>query len=121
MFCLEGSPVGPNLLNDGFRGKWYGMQKKKLGQVRQYLEANRSRLQKGRSECNGIRWYLYGRTQAIKDVCRRKIVVNTCVKDLKSIKISVANAGEGVYGGLYVLTEESPETIGGDNYVGRLS
>ena len=46
-------------------------------------------------------------------MCRRKIVVNTCVKDLKSIKISVANAGEGVYGGLYVLMEESPETIGG--------
>lgn len=82
-------------------------------QVRQYLEANRSRLQKGRSECNGMHWYLYGRTQAIKDVCRRKIAVNTCVKDLKSIKISVANAGEGVYGGLYVLTEESPGTVKG--------
>ena len=49
-------------------------------------------------------WYEFGRSQAIKDTFKDKIVVNTTIKDVDSIKITRVPAGSGVYSGLYLLT-----------------
>ncbi len=73
--------------------------------VRDYLEQNKLLLLKGKPEPLAKEWFLYGRTQAVKDVWRTKIAVNTCVKDLPSIKINVAPAGVGVYSGLYIIAD----------------
>ncbi|MCM1067178.1 MAG: SAM-dependent methyltransferase [Muribaculaceae bacterium] len=74
--------------------------------VAAYLEAHKSMLLKGCTEAEAGRWHLYGRTQALRDVCRPKIAVNTCVRDVASIKLSAVPAGSGVYSGLYILTDE---------------
>lgn len=50
-------------------------------------------------------WYLFGRTQALKDVCKSKIALNTLVHDINSIKITSVQGGEAVYSGLYILTK----------------
>lgn len=74
-------------------------------QVAAYLEANKAILLKGRQEATCPNWFLYGRTQALKDVGRRKYAVNTVIRDVGSIKFNVAPEGTGVYGGLYVMSE----------------
>lgn len=79
--------------------------------VRYYLEQNKLLLLKGKSESSVKEWFLYGRTQAIKDVWRTKIAINTCVKDLPSIKFNVASTGMGVYSGLYVITDVEEDVI----------
>ncbi len=56
-------------------------------------------------------WFAFGRTQAIKDVSKYKISVNTIIKDIKSIKINESPAGTGIYSGLYILTDHSLDTI----------
>ncbi len=79
--------------------------------IREYLDNNKHILLKGKAEQSTKDWYLYGRTQAIKDVWRDKIAVNTCIKDIESIKINLASKGNGVYSGLYIISEASYDTI----------
>ncbi len=79
--------------------------------IREYLDNNKHILLKGKAEQSTKDWYLYGRTQAIKDVWRDKIAVNTCIKDIESIKINLAPKGNGVYSGLYIISEASYDTI----------
>lgn len=74
-------------------------------QVAAYLKVNREALLKGRREVDCPNWFLYGRTQALKDVCRRKYAVNTVVRDVASVKFSVVPEGSGVYSGLYVMSD----------------
>ncbi len=81
--------------------------------VRDYLENNKSLLLKGKPELSAKDWYLYGRTQAIKDVWHKKIAINTCIKDLQSIKINAAPIGMGIYSGLYVLTDVEDKVLKG--------
>ena len=50
-------------------------------------------------------WYLYGRTQALKDVNSHKIAINTTIKGTDSIKLNNVPAGCGVYSGLYILSD----------------
>ena len=56
-------------------------------------------------------WYLFGRTQALKDVSKNKYAINTIVKDLQSIKLEFVPKGCGIYSGLYILTDIDLETI----------
>ena len=56
-------------------------------------------------------WYLYGRTQALKDVNVNKIAINTTIKNTDSIKLNWVPAGCGVYSGLYILTDISYDMI----------
>lgn len=70
-----------------------------------YLENNREELLKKRSECQNPNWFLFGRTQALKDVCTDKIGINTTIKDIKSIKLNAVSSGAGVYSGLYILSD----------------
>lgn len=69
-----------------------------------YLEQNRERLL-SRSIQNKDEWYLFGRTQAINDVYKNKIAINTLIKDFDSIKLIPVEKGKGVYSGLYILTD----------------
>ena len=82
-----------------------------LGEEEQeYLLQNETSLKK-RSLEKRAKWYGFGRSQAINDVQRKKICINTTIKDIDSIKISVVEGGQGVYSGLYMLTEIPVENI----------
>ncbi len=73
--------------------------------VAAYLNGNKSHLLKKKSEKDNPVWYLYGRTQALKDVFVSKFAINTLVKDVSSIKLTEVPAGSGLYSGLYILTK----------------
>lgn len=66
-------------------------------------------------------WYLFGRSQAIKDVAKRKYAINTIIKDKKSIRFELVPEGSGIYSGLYILTEIDStiikETIISDDFI----
>lgn len=79
--------------------------------ISEYLEKNKSYLLKGQSEQACPEWYLYGRTQALKDVCKDKYAINTIVIDTQSIKFEKVPSGAGVYSGLYILTEVDEDTL----------
>ena len=72
-----------------------------------YLLRYKGRLLKGIKDGSSSSWFLYGRTQAIKDVFKRKIAVNSIIKETDSIKLVEVGSGKGVYGGLYILTNLS--------------
>lgn len=73
--------------------------------IADYLNSNKSNLLKDATEDTNPYWYLFGRTQALKDVASDKLSINTTIKDVKSLKINRVNAGEGLYSGLYILTD----------------
>lgn len=80
-------------------------------QISCYLDKHKQELLKGRKEQESPEWYLYGRTQALKDVWEQKYTINTIVKDVQSIKINDVPAGSGVYSGLYILTSVSEDVL----------
>lgn len=84
---------------------------KKKADVYKYLLKNKESLKK-RSLENDC-WYIFGRSQAIRDVFRDKIAINTIVKNEDSIKIKFVPAGSGVYSGLYILSDYSLDEIKG--------
>lgn len=98
-------------------GKWtksifpYGKKLKPLPEkeiadkhkaVYDYLLSKKDKLL-NRSITNKDEWYLFGRTQAINDVAKSKLAINTIIKDVRSIKLNEVPAGKGVYSGLYIL------------------
>lgn len=70
-----------------------------------YLNLHKSDLLKEASEEDNPYWYLFGRTQALKDVATDKLSINTTIKDVKSLKINLVPTGAGLYSGLYILSE----------------
>lgn len=74
-----------------------------------HLERNKASLLKRDSDSSY--WYLFGRTQALNDVYRDKVAINTIIKDLNSIKLNLVKQGQGVYSGLYILTDVDYELI----------
>jgi len=72
--------------------------------LRKHLQNNRAKLMQRNCDTKNGLWHLYGRSQAVKDVYKNKIAINTCIKDVKSIKLRQVPAGCGVYSGLYILT-----------------
>nr|DAS42117.1 MAG TPA: Chitin synthase 1 [Caudoviricetes sp.] len=79
--------------------------------VADYLDENKETLLKGRAEELTPDWYLYGRTQAIKDVYRKKYSINFLVRNIESIRLNQVPAGAGVYSGLYIVTDVPFEVI----------
>ena len=73
--------------------------------VANYLEANKSKLIKDDDGEDNEAWYLYGRTQALKDVWVNKYAINTVIRDIASIKLNRVPAGSGIYSGLYIITD----------------
>ena len=86
-----------------------------------YLIEHKSQLASERDVENKELWYLFGRSQAIKDVHRDKLAINTIIKGKDSIRLEKVAAGKGVYGGLYFLTDideqEIRELIVSDDFV----
>lgn len=80
-------------------------------QTYSYLLDYKNQLSKNKDIAGNNNWYLFGRTQAINDVSRNKIAVNTIVKNTKSIRLEFVPAGKGVYSGLYILTKIDFKTI----------
>lgn len=100
-------------------GKWYKafypydssgkpLSKEKIFSVpavHDYLISYKEALLKGQKESQNPQWFYFGRTQALKDVYQPKLAVNTCIKDLKSIKVNPIPPGAGLYSGLYILSD----------------
>lgn len=105
----------------GSTGKWYQgffpydgqgnpLPKEKIFSipvVADYLYKNKTSLLKGKKEEEKQDWYLYGRTQALKDTFKDKLSVNSIIKDVSSIKLKEVPKGCGVYSGLYILSQVS--------------
>lgn len=77
--------------------------------VYNYLLENKDNLHTTRD--NNSFWYLFGRSQAIKDVFVRKIAVNTIIKDINSIRVEEVKENKGIYSGLYIITSLKLEEI----------
>ena len=69
--------------------------------IKSHLLANKQALLKGKPEYEG--WYLFGRTQALADVYRKKLSVNSLVRKKEDLKLVELMSGEGIYSGLYVV------------------
>ena len=76
-----------------------------------HLLSHQDKLSKSRDIEDDKFWYLFGRTQALKDVSKVKYAINTLIKDKGSIKLECVPQGAGIYGGLYILTDIEFETI----------
>lgn len=80
-------------------------------ELAKYLNKNKNKLLKNHTEQEYPTWYLFGRTQALKDVFNNKYSVNAIIKDINSIKLNFVARGSGVYSGLYILTNISYDII----------
>ncbi len=93
--------------------------------IADYLEKHQSYLLKGKTKEEKKDWYLFGRTQALKDVQVKKYAINTCIKDIGSIKLNIIPEGSGIYSGLYILTnikfEELKSTICCQDFINYIS
>lgn len=74
-------------------------------QVAYYLNEHKEELLKGKKEYPG--WYEFGRTQALLDVSRKKLAINCLCRTEKDIKAEIVKEGEGLYSGLYIITDYS--------------
>lgn len=76
-----------------------------------HLLSHQDKLSKSRDIEDDKFWYLFGRTQALKDVSKVKYAINTLIKDKGNIKLECVPQGAGIYSGLYILTDIEFETI----------
>lgn len=93
-------------------------------EIAEYLTKHKTDLLKKQTELQNPNWYLYGRTQAIKDVYIKKYAINTIIKSVETIKLIEVPSGQGVYSGLYILTDIPFEVlesiIKSDYFIGYL-
>jgi adenine-specific DNA-methyltransferase len=73
-------------------------------ETQDYLLLNKDTLD-NRSLDKNSEWHEFGRSQALNDVSKYKIAVNTTIKDINSIKLNEVKSGQGIYSGLYILTD----------------
>ena len=71
--------------------------------IYEYLISNKEKLISRSLEKNSD-WFLFGRSQGIKDTFKNKIAINTMIKDFNSIKLNQVEKGMGIYSGLYILS-----------------
>lgn len=92
--------------------------------IYQYLLRHKEKLLQRDSDDNQ-NWFLFGRSQAIQDVYKNKIAINTTIRDLGSIKLNYVEAGKGLYSGLYILSDHSfseiQKTLMNDEFINYLS
>lgn len=74
-------------------------------EIKEHLIAHKADLLKGRKEFTG--WYLYGRTQALSDVYRPKLSINSLIRTKENLKLVELKSGEGIYSGLYAIANVS--------------
>ena len=77
---------------------------KKDKEMYSYILSEKENLEK-RSLENEKNWFAYGRSQAINDTYKDKISINTLIKSSSDLKIVDVKSGNGVYSGLYILSE----------------
>lgn len=118
VFIGENIPDSPITIKaiKGSTGKWYKclfpydeygkpLSEDKIfenKEIKEHLFSHKADLLKGREEFVG--WYLYGRTQALADVYRPKLSINSLVRTKDDLKLVELMSGEGIYSGLYVIT-----------------
>lgn len=68
-----------------------------------YLETHRETLMARDTDSRSESWFLFGRSQGLKDVPVAKTAISSLIRDTGSVKVNPAPPGSGVYGGLYVL------------------
>ena len=78
--------------------------------TQEYLKQYKNKLDKEEKDKDS-EWYAFGRSQAIKDVKYKKISINTCIKDIESIKLNSIEPNKGIYSGLYMITDVPYEEI----------
>lgn len=83
---------------------------KKNKKVYNYFLNSKSELKKRSIKCEE-EWFLFGRSQGLKDIKKDKIFINTIIKNKDSLKIKKIKKNTGVYSGLYILTKISFEKI----------
>lgn len=54
-------------------------------------------------------WWLYGRSQAIGDVYKNRIAVNSLVRDENDLHIHYLHPGDGVYNGFYMVVSDQEQ------------
>ena len=117
VFIGENIPDSPITIKaiKGSTGKWYKclfpydeygkpLPEDKIfenKEIKEHLIAHKADLLKGRKEFTG--WYLYGRTQALADVYRPKLSINSLLRTKENLKLVELTSGEGVYSGLYAI------------------
>lgn len=81
--------------------------------VYNYFMKNKERLQNRTydGKDNGNNWHCIGRSQGLNDTYRDKIAINCIVKQPSDLKMVKIKSGEGVYGGLYILTDQPFDEI----------
>lgn len=93
-------------------------------EIAEYLTKHKVELLKKQTELQNPNWFLYGRTQGLKDVYLKKYSINTIIKSVETIKLVEVPSGQVVYSGLYILTEAPYEVlesiIKSDEFIGYL-
>lgn len=69
----------------------------------EHFAEHKEDLLKGREEYST--YYEFGRTQALTDVWKEKIAINTLLRTEKDLKIERVGVGEGLYSGLYIIND----------------
>lgn len=77
--------------------------------LRAHFEREKEHLLKGKPEYEG--WHLFGRTQAIRDVWKYKIAINSLLRTKADLKISEVLPGQGIYSGLYIIGDIDLATV----------
>lgn len=72
--------------------------------VRQLLKERAERMDIDTTVCD---WYLYGRTQALNSVWKRKCAVANLVKDVNDVKLMYLDECVGIYSGYYITSEDN--------------
>lgn len=80
-------------------------------EIAEYLTKHKADLLKKQTELQNKTWFLYGRSQAIKDVYLKKYAINTIIKSVETIKLIEVPSGYGIYSGLYIITDVPYELI----------
>lgn len=88
----HGNPINPTIIREN-------------DNVMNYLEKHKDALTKRKSDKNILDWFYYGRSQGIKDVCRKRLGINTIIKDIDSLKLNIVPEGCCVYSGLYLYSD----------------
>lgn len=67
-----------------------------------YLLSHKQELLKRKYDGN---WYTFGRSQGLSDLDKMKISINNTVKTKDDLHLNLLDKGVGVYGGLYIVTD----------------
>ncbi len=70
--------------------------------VQEYLNSHKAQLN-SRSLDKKTNWYAFGRSQAIRDITKNKVAINSLVRESADLKIIESMSGTGVYSGLYII------------------